>query len=36
MLEDAAVLSDEDIAMYESVIASITPGDGTKYQPSSK
>lgn len=32
--EDAAVLSDEEIAMYDSVIASITPGDGTKFQAS--
>ena len=34
VLEDAAVLSDEDIAMYESVLASITSGDGTQFQPS--
>ena len=30
--EDAAVMSDEDIAMYDSVIASVKPGDGTKFQ----
>ena len=31
--EDAAVLSDEDLAMYNSVIASVASGDGTKFHP---